>query len=176
MVGLSQPNLKVNLAMKFHLFIGIGANLGDPAQQCQEAIRRLSNTPGLELVRASSLLNTAPLTAVGVDNALVPDYVNAVVHLQTELAPEKILEILFAIESDMGRVRREKWASRVIDLDLLFYGDQIISTPHLTVPHPEIEKRLFVLDPLVEIAPYFIHPVLKKSVTELRESVKETRE
>lgn len=158
------------------LFIGIGSNLGDPATQCREAIRRLSITPGLEFVCASSLLNTAPLTAVGVDNTLVPNYVNAVVHLQTELAPEKILEILLAIESEMGRVRREKWASRVIDLDLLFYGDQIISTPHLTVPHPEIEKRLFVLDPLLEIAPHFIHPVLKKSVTELRESVKEKRD
>jgi len=94
-------------------------------------------------------------------------FINATLAVDTNLEPLKLLSVLLAIEKDMGRIRREKWGPRLIDLDILFYGDHILRLPQLEIPHPEITRRRFVLTPLAEIAGEFIHPKEKKSISDL---------
>ncbi|MBI4411436.1 MAG: 2-amino-4-hydroxy-6-hydroxymethyldihydropteridine diphosphokinase [Deltaproteobacteria bacterium] len=148
-------------------FIAIGSNLGNPAEQCHRALCKLENTEGIGLIRCSSFYPTDPLVPEGVDRSTVPSYVNAVCEIETTLSPELLLGRILSIEREMGRERREKWASRVIDLDLLFYDDQVFYTNTLRVPHPEIANRRFVLEPMYEIAPGWVHPVLKQTIAEM---------
>ena len=126
-------------------YIALGANLGDPEQAIRDAIERIRALG--EVTAVSSIHITSPVG--GPPNQ--PDYRNAVLALRTTLPPEELLDRLLAIERDMGRVRRERWGPRLIDLDLLTYGDQKIDTPTLTLPHPRMNERSFVLDPLSEI-------------------------
>ena len=140
-------------------FIGIGSNLGDPGKNCLDAVERLSGTYGMMALRRSSLYKTEPVGEKG-----QPWFVNCVVEVRTVLKPRLLLSELKKVESDMGRQPAEKWGPRVIDLDILFYGQEIIREDDLTIPHPELHKRRFVLEPLNEIAPYIIHPVYGISV------------
>ncbi len=140
-------------------FIGIGSNLGDPGKSCLDAVERLSGAYGMTALRRSSLYKTEP---VGVKDQ--PWFVNCVVEARTVLKPRLLLAELKKIEKDMGRQPAEKWGPRVIDLDILFYGQEIITDDDLAIPHPELHKRRFVLEPLNEIAPYVIHPVFGISV------------
>ena len=103
-----------------------------------------------------------------------PDYLNQVVFLQTELPARMILQKILTIELALGRKREEKWGSRIIDIDILFYGQAIINEPDLQVPHPELHKRRFTLEPLAEIAPHFIHPVYKKEILQLKNDLNDT--
>jgi 2-amino-4-hydroxy-6-hydroxymethyldihydropteridine diphosphokinase len=135
------------------VFIGVGSNLGDREFLIRKAIESLRDLPHTVVARVSSLYDTAP---VGVEDQ--PAYLNAVVWLETSLLPRELLWQLLLIEKRMGRVRTQRWGPRPIDLDLLFYGREIIDEPDLTVPHPEAHRRAFVLIPLAEIAPEFIHP------------------
>ena len=128
-------------------YIGLGANLGDPQEALREAIEALAALPGSVLRASSSIYRTAPIDAIG------PDFLNAVVQLDTRLAPHVLLAALQQIEQVHGRERPYRNAPRTLDLDLLLYGDQVIDTPTLTVPHPRLHERAFVLRPLVEIAP-----------------------
>jgi len=128
-------------------FVALGANLGDAVQAVQQALQALDGTPGLRLVRASSLYRTAPLDASG------PDFINAVAELATTLSAPALLDALQAIENAAGRERPYPNAPRTLDLDLLFYGDGTVQSPRLTVPHPRLHQRAFVLHPLAEIAP-----------------------
>ncbi|TFW33266.1 2-amino-4-hydroxy-6-hydroxymethyldihydropteridine diphosphokinase [Massilia horti] len=128
-------------------YIGIGANLGDARANVKDALARLARLPGTRLVRASSSYRTAPIDSSG------DDYINAVACLSTELPPHELLAALFEIEQANGRERPYRNAPRTLDLDLLLYGDQVIDTPSLTVPHPRMLERAFVLVPLLEIAP-----------------------
>ncbi|NWF45774.1 2-amino-4-hydroxy-6-hydroxymethyldihydropteridine diphosphokinase [Hydrogenophaga sp. D2P1] len=128
-------------------FVALGANLGDPAQALREALQRLSETPGVRLVRASSLYRTAPIDSSG------PDYLNAVAEIATTLTAPDLLTALQAIEQGAGRERPYRNAPRTLDLDLLLYGSARIHSPTLTVPHPRMGERAFVLVPLSEIAP-----------------------
>jgi 2-amino-4-hydroxy-6-hydroxymethyldihydropteridine diphosphokinase len=143
-------------------YIGLGANLGEPRQQLQAALAELAAADEVELVRVSSFYRNPPLGPPD-----QPWYVNAVAQVRTRLAPEQLLRLLQSIESSLGRVRGEHWGPRVIDLDLLLYGGEIIATAGLTVPHPEMHRRVFVLVPLAEIAPAALHPVLHKTAAEL---------
>ena len=127
-------------------FIGIGANLGEPARAVRAAIARIASLPQTQLVRASSLYRTAPHEAGG------PDYVNAVVQVTTSLDPVALLDALQQLESEAGRERPYRNAPRTLDLDLLLYGSERIATPRLAVPHPRLNERAFVLVPLAEIA------------------------
>ena len=129
-------------------YVALGANLGDPVAAVQAALAALAGLPDSRVVRASSLYRTAP---VGLRNQ--PDFINAVAALETALAPEALLEALFAIEEGFGRVRAEKNGPRTIDLDLLLHGDRELAQPRLTLPHPRLHLRAFVLVPLAEIAP-----------------------
>ncbi len=128
-------------------FIGIGANLGDAQANVEDAIGRLQSLPGAALLGRSSLYRTAPIDSSG------GDYVNAVARIDTTLAPQALLEALQEIELAHGRERPYRNAPRTLDLDLLLYGDETIATDTLTVPHPRMHERAFVLAPLLEIAP-----------------------
>ena len=146
--------------------IAIGSNLGTPKKNCIEAIDIISSSPGIKTISKSSFYQTAP-----VGNTEQDWFINSVIKISTQLNPDILLAVLLEIESKMGRIRKEKWGPRIIDLDLLFYDNLIIKKKDLTLPHPEIQKRNFVLQPLNEIEENFIHPSLNKSInTLLKES------
>jgi 2-amino-4-hydroxy-6-hydroxymethyldihydropteridine diphosphokinase len=132
--------------------IGIGSNLGDAADNVQRALMRLTTLRDTRLVAQSSLFRTAPVDASG------DDYVNAVARIETRLTPADLLLALQAIEQEFGRERPYQNAPRTLDLDLLLYGSQIISTESLTVPHPRMTQRAFVLIPLLQVDPLIAIP------------------
>ena len=129
-------------------YIALGANLDDPTAQVSRAMTALRSLPQSTLLRASSLYRTAP---VGIHGQ--PDFINAVAALETTLAPESLLDALLAVEVEFGRRRDYPLAPRTLDLDLLLYGNEVIDTTKLTLPHPRMHLRAFVLRPLLEIAP-----------------------
>jgi len=149
-------------------YIGIGANIGSPVEQCQDAVRRLRAIPGITALRTSSLYRTEP---VGPEEQ--EWFINAVAELRTEILPRKLFEILKTIEKLMGRTDGVRWGPRVIDLDLLLYGQAVIEEEGLIVPHPELHKRRFVLEPLCEIASYTIHPLFNVSARGLLDRLPE---
>lgn len=131
-------------------YIALGANLGDPAASLRRAMDDLSRLPGVSLVKRSTLYRTAPFESSG------PDYVNAVVEINTCLTAPALLTSLQALERGAGRVRAYRNAPRTLDLDLLIYGEARIESATLTVPHPRMTERAFVLVPLDEIAPHAV--------------------
>lgn len=133
--------------------IGLGSNLDDPARQVQQAFEALDALPDTRLRARSRLYRSRPQ---GPQDQ--PDFVNACALIETALAPEALLDALQEIERQQGRVRQRRWGERVIDLDLLLYGDRVIDTPRLMVPHPWLHRRDFVLVPLAEIAPGWTIP------------------
>ena len=135
------------------VFVGLGANLGDAVATVGAAFEALNALPGTRCVARSALYRSAPIDAQGAD------YINAVAQLQTELSPAALLKELQAIEERFGRERPYRHAPRTLDLDLLLYGQRRIATPLLTVPHPRLHERAFVLVPLAEIAPDLAQPI-----------------
>jgi 2-amino-4-hydroxy-6-hydroxymethyldihydropteridine diphosphokinase len=129
-------------------YVGLGANLGDAARQIRSALEEIDLLPHTQLVRASALYRSAPLGGVN-----QPEFTNAVAEIGTEISARVLLESLLALETRFGRQRTFRNAPRVLDLDLLLYGDAVIDEPGLSVPHPRMHERRFVLEPLVEIAP-----------------------
>ena len=150
------------MSQKARAFIGAGANLGEPVRQIQRALGELEKSPGVRLGAVSSLYRTQPMGPVA-----QPPFINAVFSLECGISPQELLALLLSVEEKMGRIRRERWGPRVIDLDLLFFDEAIISEQGLEVPHPRLHERRFVLTPLVEIAPDVVHPILKKSAFDL---------
>ncbi|MDR3696217.1 2-amino-4-hydroxy-6-hydroxymethyldihydropteridine diphosphokinase [Mucilaginibacter sp.] len=138
------------------VFLLLGSNLGDRELFLKQAIDQTETEIGIVLQK-SSVYETQ---SWGKTDA--PDYLNQVIFLKTALSPLKVLEKALYIENKLGRHRDEKWGSRIIDIDVLFYDQQIINEPGLIIPHPELQKRRFTLEPLAEIAPDWVHPVLKK--------------
>jgi 2-amino-4-hydroxy-6-hydroxymethyldihydropteridine diphosphokinase len=134
-------------------FIALGANLGDPVATVKAAVLALRELPGTEFIVASSLYRTAP---VGLRHQ--PDFINAVVELIAVVPAPTLLESLFEIEARFGRQRSVKNAPRTLDLDLLLYGDELSGDPYLTLPHPRLHERAFVLAPMAEIEPRLIIP------------------
>ena len=129
------------------IFLGLGSNLGDRKRFLDEALAALPGC-GITIDTVSSIYETSP---VGVTDQ--PDFLNMVVEVTTELSARQLLEAIKGIEKDLGRTSGPRWGPRVIDIDLLLYGDEVIDEPDLVVPHPELFSRQFVLDPLREIAP-----------------------
>jgi len=142
-------------------FIGLGANLGDRMETLRAAVEQLAREPGFLLRGTSRVYETDP---VGPPQ---PRYLNAVVRIGTLLAPRVTLRRLLEIEELLGRVRREHWGSREIDLDLLLYGDRIVAEGALRIPHPHLHERAFALVPLAEIAPDAYHPQMARSAAEM---------
>ncbi len=128
--------------------IALGSNLGDRAANLRGALAALQRDDAVRVVAESAVYETAP-----VGGPEQPDYLNMVVAVETELAPEALLARCLAVEAEHGRVRRERWGARTLDLDLLHYGETELATERLTLPHPRMAERAFVLVPLAEIAP-----------------------
>lgn len=134
-------------------YVALGSNLQDPAKQIERAFLAIHAIPNCKLVKQSSLYQTKP---VGYDNQ--PDFINAVAAVETSLAPEGLLDALLDIELTFGRERPFPNAPRILDLDLLWYEDRVIETKKLTIPHPRMHLRAFVMHPLAEIAPELTLP------------------
>ena len=134
-------------------FIGLGSNLDDPEAKVRQAITALAELPQAQLEAVSSLYRSAPVGSAG-----QPDFVNAVARLSTDVAPQTLLAALLALEKHFGRERSLPNAPRTLDLDLLLYDAQCMAVPGLTLPHPRMHQRAFVLAPLVEIAPACVIP------------------
>lgn len=148
------------------VYIGIGSNLGNRRENIEKACARLEER--YTIVRKSEIYETVP---VGFQYQNL--FLNCVVHVETDLGSMELLRFLQKIEDRLKRTRIIKNGPRIIDLDILFYGNRVIDTDELTVPHPQMHKRTFVLAPLNEIAPDFVHPMLKKTVRELLKEVRE---
>lgn len=129
-------------------FIALGANLGDPAATITVAFAALRQLPQTRVVATSHLYRTAPIGLAG-----QPDFINAAARVETGLAPEGLLDALLDIEQEFGRIRAERNGPRTLDLDVLLYDDLVLDTPRLTLPHPRLHLRAFVLQPLADLAP-----------------------
>lgn len=149
--------------MPHRAFIGVGSNLGDRKANVAEALEQVAKLPGSRILRTSSLYESEPH-----GNAKTW-FVNAVLEVETELPALELLKRLKAIEAQMGRkrVKGKKWGSRIIDLDILFFNTEVITTKTLKVPHAEIARRRFVLLPLAEVAPQLVHPELGQTVSRM---------
>jgi 2-amino-4-hydroxy-6-hydroxymethyldihydropteridine diphosphokinase len=129
-------------------FVGIGSNLGDREGNLRQAVELLSAEDGIDVVAVSEIRETDPVGPVEQG-----PFLNAAIRIKTDLGPRELLERLLAVEQRLGRVRRERWGPRTIDLDLLLYGDEVVDEPGLTVPHPRLHERRFALEPLADLAP-----------------------
>lgn len=149
------------------VFLLLGSNLGDRQKLLQQAVELIGQDVA-PVLQQSSVYETQSWGKTD-----LPDYLNQVITLQTDIPAQEILKRTMAIEHLIGRTRNEKWGSRVIDIDILFYGDKIIEEPNLTVPHPQLHNRRFTLEPLAELAPALIHPLLNKSVIVIKNELKD---
>lgn len=154
-------------------FLGIGSNLGDPADHCRRAIRLIADAPGIRLIRQSSLYRTEPWGSKDQDW-----FVNAALEIRTDLRPADLLKAVRDVERALGRKRVEamRWGPRVMDVDILLYGKDIIEEEGLVIPHPEMHRRRFVLVSLAEIAPNVLHPRSGLPVSGLLERLEDQSE
>lgn len=144
------------------VFLAIGSNLGDREKTITMAIKKLEENVAIIVKKKSSLLVTKPY-----GNIDQPDFLNGVIEIETSLTPKNLLTFLMNIEEQLGRERKGHWSARTIDLDIIFYDDLIFNEDNLIIPHKDMHNRSFVLEPLREIAPDFIHPILEKTVEDL---------
>lgn len=149
---------------KERIYLGLGSNIGDRAENIISALSILQSSGDIIIERISSFYETSPI------GPSQRDFYNIAVKAHTKLLPADLLYFLKNIESVLGRKKGKRWGSRIIDIDILFYGNSIINEKHLQIPHKEIQNRLFVLVPLKEIAKNFIHPVFKKSINDILNS------
>jgi 2-amino-4-hydroxy-6-hydroxymethyldihydropteridine diphosphokinase len=147
-------------------YLGLGSNLGDRARAIRESVDLIAAGGDVEVKALSSLYATKPW---GKEDQ--PDFVNAVAEVETSLRPEELLARAKRVEGEMGRRSRQRWGPREIDIDLLLYGDEVVETGDLRVPHPGIEERAFVLVPLLELAPDLLHPGSGKRLAESLEQL-----
>ncbi len=129
-------------------YLGLGSNQGDRVTLLNDALARLAGSGRVRVTKRSSLYETAP---VGMTEQ--PGFLNLVAEVETDLDPQDLLELVLVVERSLGRVRTQRWGPRTVDIDILLYGDVRVDTPILAIPHPEMTRRRFVLEPLLEIAP-----------------------
>lgn len=154
---------KDDKAVVVSAYLGLGANLGERAAALCRARQMLADTPGIAVRRASDLYETAP---VGGPPGQGP-YLNAVLEVATTLSAPELLARCLAVEAALGRQRLEHWGPRTLDIDLLLFGSEVRNSPELTLPHPRLHLRRFVLVPLAQLAPQLPHPVLHRTVSQL---------
>lgn len=168
-VPLSFENISVSLERSWEkAYISLGSNLGAREDYLKKALERLKNDPHIRSVKVSSFLETEPW-----GNTAQDAFINAACEIETYYTPHALLHALQAIENDLGRERHEHWGPRTIDLDLLYHGANCLASKELTLPHPYIQERLFVLEPLAEIAPFFVDPLSHKHIMTLYHELKE---
>lgn len=149
--------------MESNVFLGLGSNQGDRDLYILRAIAEIGKLPSSRITAVSSFYETEPVGQIE-----QPDFLNAVIRLETPLAPQELLNELKRIETAvLGRTAALRWGPRRIDLDILLYGDLVMDTPELTIPHPRLHERRFALQPLAEIAPETVHPVMRQTITRL---------
>ena len=148
------------------VYLSLGSNVGDRGAQLRDALARLSVIG--HVVAVSSVYETEP-----VEFTQQPWFLNCAVVLETDKTPQELMTAILGIEEEMGRRRAQKKGPRSIDIDILLFGDMIIESQDLTIPHPAMHQRRFVLDPLAEIAPEVLHPLLKKTIREMRDAIPE---
>ena len=166
-VGLPLKTVSVEIEREWHTaYIALGSNIGDSEAYLKEAIDKLDHLPTSRVEKVSSFLVTAPY---GVTDQ--PDFLNGCLKLQTLLYPEELLRELNRIEQEAGRERIIHWGPRTLDLDILFYDQEIIDMPDLHIPHIDLHNRDFVLVPMSQIAPYLRHPVLNQTISQLLDSL-----
>ncbi|MCF6147782.1 MAG: 2-amino-4-hydroxy-6-hydroxymethyldihydropteridine diphosphokinase [Candidatus Kuenenia sp.] len=149
------------------VYIALGSNLGDREENLKNAYDHIIGSEKIQPGKFSRFYETVP-----VGGPPQPMFLNAVLEMQTSMEPHQLLEELQRIELLMGRIRGEKWGPRIIDLDILLFGDRIVEDDTLKIPHPFMHERMFVLEPLVEIAPHMVHPVLKKKILQMYQELK----
>jgi 2-amino-4-hydroxy-6-hydroxymethyldihydropteridine diphosphokinase len=152
------------------VYLSLGSNEGDRVLWLTKAINEISRSAG-DIINKSSIYETA---AWGKNDQ--PDFLNMVLEISTQLDAHDLLNVILAIETSLGRHRDEKWGPRIIDIDILFYGHYIIYSPQLTIPHPYLQDRMFVLVPLAELNPAFEHPIFLKSIAEMLKECEDTLE
>ncbi len=142
-----------------YCYLGLGSNLGNKQNYITKAIKLVSKLENVEITKTSSMIITAPYGKTD-----QPDFLNCVIELDTDLMPEDLLNKCLHIENQLGRIRKEKWGPRTIDIDILLYEDKIINSDMLVLPHPQLHKREFVLTSLNELCPDLVHPILNKKI------------
>ena len=168
-VGIPLDNVAVEINRKWtEAYISLGSNMGNKKENLEKAISELSQVKDTFVTKKSEIIETEPFGYKEQD-----DFLNACVGIKTLLPARELLKELLAIEKRMGRERKIKWGPRIIDLDIIFYGKEVIEEEDLIVPHPYMEYREFVLKPLEEIIPNFVHPLLMKRVSTLRKELEE---
>lgn len=145
-----------------NVYIGLGSNLGNKEEYLVRAIDRIGLCKGICIVNKSRFYETKPIGGPS-----QPDYVNCVIELESEIEPQSLLQEFKRIELELGRKPCVRWGPRVIDIDILLYGNKVINNSNLKVPHERMHERIFVLEPLCEISPDFEHPILKKTIFDL---------
>lgn len=167
-IGLPLDTVSVEIERGWHTAcIALGSNMGDRQGYLNMGVEELKRTPGCQVNSVSAWINTAPYGGVEQD-----DFLNGCLTMRTLLPPEELLDRLHQIEQMANRVREIHWGPRTLDLDIIFYDDLVMGTPTLQIPHIEMHKRDFVLVPLNEIVPYYMHPVLHRTVGQLLEELK----
>ncbi|MCR5543219.1 MAG: 2-amino-4-hydroxy-6-hydroxymethyldihydropteridine diphosphokinase [Eubacterium sp.] len=161
-------NVSVEITRSRHkVYLGLGSNLGDKKKYLDMAVEELGRDQSISIRKVSKYIVTEPYGPVE-----QPDFLNGVAEIETTLEPDELLDLIHDIEEEAGRERIIHWGPRTLDIDILLFDDQIINTETLTIPHPEMHKREFVLKPLTEIAPYIYHPTFKRNVVQLLEDLK----
>lgn len=168
-VGLILNNVSIVIERQWNtVYLSLGSNMGNKKENLENAIINISKLQDTIVTKRSEIIETKPFGYIEQD-----DFLNACIEIKTLLFPNELLRELLEIERIMGRERKIKWGPRIIDLDIIFFNKEIIEEENLVIPHPYMEYRDFVLKPLEEINPYFVHPLLNKRVSTLRKELEE---
>jgi dihydroneopterin aldolase/2-amino-4-hydroxy-6-hydroxymethyldihydropteridine diphosphokinase len=166
-IGKPLEYASVKIERSWHTaYVAVGSNIGDKHKNVRDAVEMLNASSECRVTKVSSMYETKPVGYLDQE-----DFLNGAIEVKTLLTPDELMDVLFETENALGRERVIRWGPRTIDLDIIFYDDLISYDEKVILPHPRMEERLFVLKPLRDIAPYYIHPVLKKRVTDLCEEL-----